>query len=89
MAAEQLDQPDVAAFERHALGIFYRTERQWRVLACWTSLLGAGGIWLGARAGGVVLMSVSILCQLVSWRAMRGAQRLEAKRLARLEGERR
>lgn len=70
--------------ERPALDIFYRTEREWRVIAIWSSWLGFGGIYVGWRASGALLLGISILCQLVSWRAMRGAQRLEQQRIDRL-----
>jgi hypothetical protein len=77
--------------ERPALDIFYRTERSWRRTACGLSIAGAM-ILIFARerygATAVVVLVLSILCQLISWRAMRGAQRLEDKRITRLMAER-
>ena len=77
---------DQVAFEQATLDIFYRTERRWRVLALWTCSVGSVGVWVGARAGGAVLIGLGILCQLISWRAMRGAHRLEKRRLERMRG---
>lgn len=71
--------------EQPFLDLCYRTEKEWRVIACWTSCLAVAGMWLDRRAAAVVLLLCSLLCQAVSWRAMRGAQRLEKKRLARID----
>jgi hypothetical protein len=73
--------------EQPVLDMFYRVSKEWQILGACTSGLGAAGIWLDWRAGGGVLMACSVLCQVVSWRAMRGAQRLENKRLARIDAE--
>ncbi len=70
--------------ERAALDIFYRTEREWRVIGFWTSLLGAGGFYVGWRGSAALLMALSTLSQIISWRAMRGAHRLEKQRLVRM-----
>lgn len=74
--------------EQPALDAFYRVEKEWRLMACWTSCLGtAAAIWLDTRSPAVVLLACSVLCQAVSWRAMRAAQRLEKRRRARIDGE--
>jgi hypothetical protein len=75
----------VAEFEQVAIDHFYRVERQWRVLSFWTSLVGVVGFWVDYRASGALLMGLSTLCQLLSWRAMRGTQRLEKQRIERLQ----
>ncbi len=66
-----------------SLDVIYRIERQWRKLAGATSLLGAVAIWIDYRATGGVLMFLSVLCQLISWRAMRAAQRAHEARMQR------
>jgi hypothetical protein len=53
------------------------------VVALWVEPLAG----MDLRMGACVLLAFSVLCQLVSWRAMRGAYRLEKKRLARIDGE--
>jgi hypothetical protein len=79
-----------AEFEQAVLDSFYRTERWWASSACWLSSAGAiMGIVSGEyRAAAIALLVMSIGCQLVSWRAMRGAERLEKKRIERLESVR-
>jgi len=47
------------------------------------TLLGAGAVWFEYRATGVVLFAISVLCQLISWRAMRAAQRAHEARMQR------
>lgn len=69
--------------DRPALDAIYRTERQYRQLGVCTSLLAAGGIWGGYRGAGAVLMALSVLCQLISWAAMRAAQRAHDARTQR------
>ena len=58
------------------LDVIYRIERQWRKLGAGTCLLGA--VCIDYRATGGVLMFISVLCQLISWRAMSIAQRAYA-----------
>jgi hypothetical protein len=65
-----------------ALDVIYRTERHWRQLAVGASLLGACALWADYRASGVVLMALCLLCQLISWAAMRSAQRIHAQAIA-------
>jgi len=62
----------------------YRIERQWRKLGAGWSLLGAGAVWIGYRATGAALFALSVLCQFISWRAMRAAQRAQDARIARM-----
>jgi len=59
-----------------ALDAIYRSERGWRKLACGASVLGAVAIALDYRATAVVLLVLSILCQVISWAAMRTARRI-------------
>lgn len=66
-----------------SLELIYRTERHFRRLGAATSLLGAVAIWTGYSAPGGVLMFLSVLCQLISWRAMRAAQRAHDARTQR------
>jgi hypothetical protein len=79
-----------AEFEQAALVSFYRTERWWASSARWLSSAGAimGIVSSEYRAAAIALLVMSIGCQLVSWRAMRGAERLEKKRIERLESAR-
>jgi len=60
----------------------YRTERTWSRLGVWASMTGAAAIWSGYRAGGAVVMAISVLCQIISWAALRAAHRIEDKRRA-------
>jgi|GEM_PF-2881310 len=64
-----------------ALDAIYRSERGWRKLALVTILLGAGAIALDYRASGGVLMFLSVLCQLISWAAMRTARRIHDRQM--------
>jgi len=74
-------------FEQSVLDSFYRTERSWGSYARWLSC--AGALLLIASTEhrmltGVVLVALSIPCQVISMLAMRGARRLEDQRLARM-----
>jgi hypothetical protein len=76
-----------AEFEQAAIDVFYRTEHSWATAARWLSI-AAGILLLSAPETrvptAVVLLAISVPCQVVAWRAMRGAQRLEDQRLARM-----
>jgi hypothetical protein len=77
-----------AEFEQAALDVFYRTERSWGRAAFCLSSTGAVILIFASeyRAPAIVPLLMSICCQVISWRAMRGAERLEKRRLARLCG---
>jgi predicted lipoprotein len=73
--------------EQGVLEYYYRTERSWASLARWLSCSAALLLIASTEyrvPAGVVLMALSIPCQVVSWRAMRAAQRLEKRRIERL-----
>lgn len=81
MTEQWKDGPEL---EQARLDACYRIEREWGVISIWSSWLGFGAIYVGWRPSGAVMLGLSILCQLISWRAMRAVQRLEQQRIARL-----
>jgi hypothetical protein len=66
-----------------SLDVIYRIERQWRLWGVVWSLLGVIAFCAEYRRSGFVLMVLSCLCQLISWRAMRAAQRAHDARTQR------
>ena len=71
--------------EQAALESLWRAERWWSSAGLWFSGAAAAACVFEHWGAALCLFVLCLLCQLVSWRAMRGAQRLEQKRIERLE----
>jgi hypothetical protein len=72
--------------EQPALDALYRAERSWMASASWCSCAAVVFIigFSAYRSLAISLLVMGILCQALSWRAMRGAQRVEKTRLDRI-----